>query len=123
MDTNDYNLDSPTLIQGAKNNFDNGIKGSASNSDHLVIAHDIHEQTAHNLTEYMLVKLLAAGYKAVSVGQCLGDPQANWYRSASGAGTLSSSAAAPTPTGPKPISTDATCGQTSGLTCQGSSFG
>ncbi|MCJ1363677.1 hypothetical protein MMC16_002786 [Acarospora aff. strigata] len=126
VDTNDYNLAKPELIQGAKDNFVRGIKGNAATDDHLVIAHDIHQQTAYNLTQFMLGQLLAQGYKAVTVGQCLGDPQANWYRTASGAGSVStatSSSASPSSTGSKPISRDATCGPATGFTCQGSSFG
>jgi hypothetical protein len=60
----DYDNDSPALIQDAKNNFDNAIKGTnPASSDFLAIAHDIHEQTAHNLTKYMLDGLLAKGYR------------------------------------------------------------
>lgn len=40
-----------------------------------------------NLTEYMLSTLTQLGYKAVTVGDCLGDPAANWYRAADGAGS------------------------------------
>jgi hypothetical protein len=32
------------------------------------------------LVEYMLKGLLSKGYKPVTVGECLGDPKANWYR-------------------------------------------
>lgn len=83
LDTDDYNNDSPLLIQNAKNNFGNVINPSnpAANS-FLVISHDIHEQTAHNLTSYMLDTLRSKGYRAVTLGECLGDPQANWYRAA-----------------------------------------
>lgn len=83
LDTDDYDNDSPLLIQNAKNNFNTKISPSNSNNDaFLVIAHDIHEQTAHNLTAFMLDTLESKGYRAVTVGQCLGDPEANWYRSA-----------------------------------------
>lgn len=83
LDTDDYDNDSPLLIQNAKNNFDNQMNPSnPATDDFLVISHDIHEQTAHNLTAYMLDRLQAKGYRAVTVGQCLGDPEANWYRTA-----------------------------------------
>lgn len=83
LDTDDYNNDSPALIQNAKNNFANAVNPSnpATNS-FLVISHDIHEQTAHNLTSYMLSTLQAKGYRAVTMGTCMGDPVANWYRTA-----------------------------------------
>ncbi|KAL2354375.1 chitin binding protein [Cryomyces antarcticus] len=147
VDTVDYNNDSPTLIQNAKNNFAKGIAaGSPSTADYLVIGHDIHYQTAYNLTAYMLDTLLAKGYKPVTVGECLGDPQANWYRSAPGSvftsatatPTSTSSAATVSPTRASTdgtsssiapsasatiVSSDATCGGTTGLTCFGSTFG
>lgn len=83
LDTDDYNNDSPELIQNAKNNFANAVNPSnAATNSFLVISHDIHEQTAHTLTAYMLTTLQAKGYRAVTLGQCLGDPVANWYRTA-----------------------------------------
>lgn len=81
VDTDDYDNDSPLLIQNAKNNFLTKIIPSiASVNSYLVIGHDIHQQTAQNLTAFMLDTLVAKGYTAVTVGRCLGDPVANWYR-------------------------------------------
>ncbi|KAK7535987.1 chitin binding protein [Phyllosticta citribraziliensis] len=141
LDTDDYNNVTPDLIQNAKDNFDKGLAGgSPSTSEYLAIAHDIHEQTVRNLTEYMLIQLTNQGYRAVSVGECLGDPKANWYRSSSGSVFTSATGpvtAAPTTTlpvnskttttspvvTPTGISQDATCGGTTGNTCLGSTFG
>lgn len=129
VDTDDYEHDDPTLIQDSKNWFKGNItKGGATakNSQWLEIGHDIHEQTAYNLTDYMLNTLTGLGYKAVTVGECLGDPKENWYRAADGSGTApvaSKSASAPAATGTHKVSTDATCGGTNGYTCQGSTFG
>lgn len=73
-----------------------------------------------NLTEYMLSTLTQLGYKAVTVGECLGDPAENWYRKADGAvatassTTVAASSSAPAPTGAKTVSPDATCGGTKG---------
>lgn len=81
LDTSDYLNDSPTLIQNSKTIFENALAGKTSTTDDfLVIGHDIHNQTANVLVEYMLQGLQAKGYKAVTVGECLGDPKANWYR-------------------------------------------
>jgi peptidoglycan/xylan/chitin deacetylase (PgdA/CDA1 family) len=90
VDTDDYNQLEATQIQNAKDNFRGNITaGGASpqNNEWLSIAHDIHPQTAYNLTEYMLSTLTTLGYKAVTVGECLGDPKANWYRSSTGGNT------------------------------------
>jgi hypothetical protein len=126
----DYNNDSPDKIQNAKNNFNKYFQtDNVATDKFLAIEHDIHEQTAHNLTEYMLKIIQDKGYRGVTVGECLGDPAENWYRASSGKIVTSSSSIAtatssvvPTST-PSKVSTDATCGGTTGLTCQGSEFG
>jgi peptidoglycan/xylan/chitin deacetylase (PgdA/CDA1 family) len=136
VDTDDYNQDSPAQIQTAKNNFRNGITAGGAtpaNNEWLSIAHDIHAQTAYNLTDYMLSTLTSLGYKAVTVGECLGDPAANWYRTSAGGGVVSSSAipsstrastvvgtstrasTAASASATTKVSTDGTCGGTTGL--------
>ncbi|KAF2266832.1 glycoside hydrolase/deacetylase, partial [Lojkania enalia] len=93
LDTDDYNNVTPDKIQNAKDNFNDAIAPSNPSSDEfLAIAHDIHEQTARNLTAYMLDVLVSEGYQGVTMGECMNDPEANWYRSSSG-NTVSSSAA------------------------------
>jgi hypothetical protein len=73
----------------------------------------------------------------VTLGECLGEPEANWYRTAAarvatssvftaaacasttfaaGSGSATSSGAVATPTG---ATLDGSCGATSGLTCLG----
>lgn len=86
LDTEDYLLDDPNLIQQAKNDFKGNITSqkATDGADWLVISHDIHQQTAYNLTEYMIQTLVAQGYTPVTVGECLGDPKANWYRTLGG---------------------------------------
>lgn len=90
VDTDDYNQNLPEKIQTSKDRFKGLITtdgATAQKGDKwLAIGHDILEQTANNLTEYMLSTLTQLGYKAVTVGDCLGDPKANWYRAADGAG-------------------------------------
>ncbi|KAH8732274.1 hypothetical protein GQ44DRAFT_602887 [Phaeosphaeriaceae sp. PMI808] len=122
VDTDDYNQDSPTQIQKSKDWFKGNItKGgatAANGAKWLDIQHDIHEQTANNLTEFMLQTVASLGYKAVTVGECLGDPKANWYRSAGGASSSTASSSAPSPSSSKQVSPDGSCGST-GYTCLG----
>ncbi|KAL7274592.1 hypothetical protein RUND412_002491 [Rhizina undulata] len=98
VDTDDYDNETPELIQNAKNNFFNAISPvSPLTGSFLTIAHDIHQQTAQNLTAYMLDLLQVKGYKAVTLGQCLGDPEENWYRGSTAiSSSITSTTAAPT---------------------------
>lgn len=83
LDTDDSNQNDAMKIQKSKDLFKgkvtrNGATPETSSS--LAIGHDILDQTANNLTEYMLSTLTQLGYKAVTVGECLGDAEENWYR-------------------------------------------
>ncbi|KAF7717591.1 Chitin deacetylase [Penicillium ucsense] len=81
IDTEDYKNDSPDLIQRSKDIFDRALESADSkNTSWLIIGHDIHEQTVHNLTEHMLKVSKDLGYRPVTVGECLHDPRENWYR-------------------------------------------
>jgi hypothetical protein len=144
LDTKGYLNDDPNLIQKSKDIFTNAIKGvNPAQNDFLLIEHDIHYQTVYNLTKFILDSMKASGWGApVTVGTCLGDPKANWYRTAgttiatcaagtftaipststatrtSSTSTKASSSAVATPS---KISTDGSCGGS--ITCQGSTFG
>ncbi|KAM3081469.1 hypothetical protein ACMFMG_004931 [Clarireedia jacksonii] len=114
IDTAGYLNDSPTLIQNSKNIWDAAINGTNPATDSwLEIEHDIHYQTVYNLTDYILASMYKLGYKSVTVGECLGDPSANWYRSGN--------ASAPVPPATQQISEDGTCN--ADITCLGSAFG
>lgn len=77
LDTRDWAGD----YDAAKDNFSGGINASDPNtSSHLVLAHDIHEQTVHEFAQFMIDEGKEAGYRFVTVGECLGDPIRNWYR-------------------------------------------
>ena len=92
VDTDDYNQDDPRLIQNSKNWYSGNITAGGATpatSEWLSISHDIHAQTAYNLTDYMLSTAVGLGYRMVTVGECLGDPVANWYRSGTGSGSVS----------------------------------
>ncbi|KAG9238618.1 carbohydrate esterase family 4 protein [Amylocarpus encephaloides] len=81
LDTSDYLNDSPQLISNSQTIFDNALTSkSPATDDFLVIAHDIHNQTSEVLVEHMLKGLTSKGYRPVTIGQCLGDDKANWYR-------------------------------------------
>lgn len=81
IDTKDYANDSPEAIYIAKETFSNALSMDPSSNSYIALSHDVHVQTAYTLTEYMLDTLGSRGYRAVTVGECLGDPAENWYRS------------------------------------------
>ncbi|KAI1777692.1 carbohydrate-binding module family 18 [Hypoxylon cercidicola] len=140
LDTEGYLNDDPRQIQTSKDIWDDAVDGSDPCEDsYLEIEHDIHYQTVYNLTDYILTSLFDSGYRAVTVGQCLGDPPENWYRAGTGTvpeynftirqptGTFPCLSPNPTssnpgrPTNTLTVSTDGTCGN--GVTCAGSPWG
>ncbi|KAL6702409.1 hypothetical protein ACN47E_002051 [Coniothyrium glycines] len=123
LDTDDYNQLSN--IQVAKNNFKRILdqtQGGARSGDRLAIAHDIHQVVATELTAYMLQYLRSQGYRGVTMGECMGEPKENWYRTSSGGGSTT-----PTnPTNPPStgnVSKDGKCGVQGGAICTNSGFG
>ncbi|ODQ52471.1 glycoside hydrolase/deacetylase [Saitoella complicata NRRL Y-17804] len=97
VDSDDYNQDAPNLIQNSKN----WVKGNltdANSDNRLVIMHDIHYQTSYNLTTYVLELCKTMGLEFITVGECLGDPEANWYRSSSPASATPSASTVKTAT-------------------------
>jgi hypothetical protein len=145
LDTEDYLHDDAVQIQLSKDYILGNLSTRADprGVGWLVIGHDIHEQTAFNLTEFAIQQFQAKGFRMVTVGECLGDPSLNWYRDATGdppvISTPSSAPPPPTPTPPEqppppatvqpapgvsvPKSTNGQCGAGVGLTCRGSSYG
>lgn len=107
LDTDDYNQLIREKIQISKDNFKEGIDSALPNGQRLAIGHDIHELTALNLTGYMLDYVYSNGFTAVTVGECMNDPVANWYRDSlpgvKPCPTPSSSVPVPNPTGPTSV--------------------
>lgn len=130
IDTKDYSHDSPSKIHVSKDTFDAALAPwKASEKSWLVIAHDVHQQTVYNLTEHMLRRMAEYGYRAVTVGECLQDPQEFWYREAGEPLFTPTAVRKSSPpsahyvpsNAPKAISPDGKCGKN--YTCAGSSFG
>ncbi|KAM0217679.1 hypothetical protein ACHAQI_001729 [Fusarium lateritium] len=81
LDTEGYLHDSPNTISTSKQIWDSTVEGrSPSSNTWLHIEHDPVYQSVYNLTEYMLKSLNRNQFSAVTVGECLQDPKANWYR-------------------------------------------
>lgn len=56
------------------------MSGDPTKDSFLMYGHDFHEQTAINFTRFLVDEVTKLGYKMVTVGECLGDPEGNWYR-------------------------------------------
>ncbi|KAI5795272.1 hypothetical protein EDC01DRAFT_717283 [Geopyxis carbonaria] len=81
LDTLDWQNNTPGTIQNSKNIFRNAINPSnpATNS-FLPLLHDVHETTVNSLVQDMINAAKAKGYKFTTVGWCMSDNSANWYR-------------------------------------------
>ena len=77
LDTTDF--ENPTTIDVSRNIVKNAL-ASPTAKDYLCIQHDVVEQSVTNLSPYFFAQIKAKGWKGVTVGECLGDPQTNWYR-------------------------------------------
>ncbi|SPN99705.1 uncharacterized protein DNG_02556 [Cephalotrichum gorgonifer] len=79
LDTKDWQVD----VWQARQNYDFGLANSSPQSSGIItLAHDIHQDTVRDLTQFMIDKASGAGYRLVTVGECLGDSVGNWYRNA-----------------------------------------
>ncbi|KNG80268.1 putative chitin deacetylase [Aspergillus nomiae NRRL 13137] len=76
IDTKDYENDDPTRIDISYEKFVNELNAGGT----IVLAHDIHEQTVVNLAQRMLEEISARGFRMTTVGECLGEAEAQWYR-------------------------------------------
>jgi peptidoglycan/xylan/chitin deacetylase (PgdA/CDA1 family) len=80
VDTKDYENASPAAIQTSIDKFAWAISGDPALSSYIVLSHDVYAQTTDTLLRFMLETIEREGFKAVTVGECLGDPVQNWYR-------------------------------------------
>jgi peptidoglycan/xylan/chitin deacetylase (PgdA/CDA1 family) len=97
LDTQDYLNPLPSQIQNSKN-IVKQLLADKSATDYLSIQHDIVQQSVANLSSYYFDLIKAKKWTGVTVGECLGDDEKNWYRSFSGSSStaVSSSTAAAT---------------------------
>ncbi|KAM0324359.1 hypothetical protein ACHAQA_008140 [Verticillium albo-atrum] len=81
LDTEGYLHTEPDRIQTSVGLWDKAMAArEPCSASYLHIEHDIHEQVATTLVDHILPSLAENGWRAVTVGTCLGDDPANWYR-------------------------------------------
>ncbi|KAF5967839.1 deacetylase [Fusarium bulbicola] len=76
IDTNDWQYSS---FGGAEPSLAAYYAG-LNNGGSIVLMHDVHQNTVQNILPRIIQATLQSGKRAVTVGECLGDPEANWYR-------------------------------------------
>ncbi|KAI0132879.1 hypothetical protein BJ170DRAFT_264509 [Xylariales sp. AK1849] len=77
IDTRDWQNDY-TYAQNLYNSI--LVQHSPASSSWISLAHDVLPDTVHGFAQYMVDQAKKLGYELVTIGQCLGDPEENWYR-------------------------------------------
>ncbi|CAG8972699.1 hypothetical protein HYALB_00010931 [Hymenoscyphus albidus] len=80
LDTDDTNNETPDNIQNSKNDVRNMLSQGPAGGNFLSIQHDISEQSVKSLSSYYFDLIKKKGWRGVTVGECLGDEEENWYR-------------------------------------------
>lgn len=95
LDTQDYLNQSPQTIQNSKDIVSSALRNAAQGTDFLSIQHDIGQQSVANFSSYYFDLINTKGWRGVTVGECLGDSEVNWYRiPGTGQGTTGGNSAA-----------------------------
>ncbi|TDZ71838.1 Chitin deacetylase [Colletotrichum trifolii] len=119
VDSKDWDNASPIGNMKAVDIFQREVEAGGT----LALAHDVYENTAMKLVPEFLRIIKEKNLKLVTVGECLGDPEANWYRTkrtytptpTAGADRVHITSTA-VPNGP--VSPDGACGGDKGYVCQ-----
>lgn len=83
LDTLDWQFNTASTISQSQDIFTNALATtSAASGGWLVLAHEVQQTTVDMLAGYMIDTAKARGYRLVTLGECMGDPEANWYRTA-----------------------------------------
>jgi peptidoglycan/xylan/chitin deacetylase (PgdA/CDA1 family) len=102
----DYNLDTKDFENGgaASKGIYSGALNSANSATNsfIVLAHDIQPFTRDGFVQWMIDQARAKGYSFATLGECLGDPPANWYRDPTTGGPRGASPPPPTTTSAPP---------------------
>ncbi|KAF5023772.1 hypothetical protein F66182_4165 [Fusarium sp. NRRL 66182] len=77
IDTDDWRYSSFGGVELSIESYTGGLNNGGS----IVLMHDVHQNTVQNILPRIIQATRRSGKKAVTVGECLGDPETNWYRS------------------------------------------
>ncbi|KAL7941484.1 carbohydrate-binding module family 18 [Trichoderma barbatum] len=85
LDTEGYLHEGEEAIEISQDIARKAFDGKDEDTDsYLHIEHDTVANTVRTLVPYTIDVLYRAGFTPVTVGECLGDPEENWYRSPEG---------------------------------------
>ncbi|CAG7556383.1 unnamed protein product, partial [Fusarium equiseti] len=90
IDTNDWQYSAFGGAEASVDSYNYGLSQGGS----IVLMHDVHQNTVENILPRIIQATRRSGKRAVTVGECLGDPETNWYR---GSGGSEGSQTTPTP--------------------------
>ncbi|KAK7947117.1 family 4 carbohydrate esterase [Apiospora aurea] len=80
----DYNVDTLDWegdYDRARSIYSSALGGADPNTSSFIsLEHDIHERTVNELAQFLIDTARQDGYQLVTMGECLGDPDSNWYR-------------------------------------------
>ncbi|KAG8672652.1 hypothetical protein FPOAC2_06048 [Fusarium poae] len=82
IDTNDWRYSSFGGAEPSLDSYNAGLSHGGS----IVLMHDVHQNTVENILPLIIQATRRSGKRAVTVGECLGDPETNWYRVSGGSG-------------------------------------
>ncbi|KAK2018363.1 glycoside hydrolase/deacetylase [Colletotrichum eremochloae] len=118
IDSLDYANNAPLGNLTSVGIFEKGVNAGGS----IALAHEVHQNTAEYLVPEFLRIIKEKNLRAVTVGECLGDPKANWYMTkrtstptATASKTVVSITSTATPTGV--IGPGGACGGPQGYVC------
>jgi len=101
----EVDIDTQDWAEGPAGTIENSIewyKGNLTAGGSLSLNHDPYQATADTFVPAIITYLATLGLKSVPAGECLGDPEANWYRGGSPVSSVSASgsaSASPLPSG------------------------
>ncbi|KAF0644234.1 hypothetical protein FPSE5266_12154 [Fusarium pseudograminearum] len=82
IDTDDWRYSSFGGAEPSLDLYNAGLGHGGS----IVLMHDVHQNTVQNILPRIIQATRQSGRRAVTVGECLGDPETNWYRVSGGSG-------------------------------------
>ena len=110
IDTLDWQYNEQGNYKTAVENFRSQLNAGGN----LALMHDIHWGTNNLILPEVIQIVKNRGLRAVTVGECLGDPVANWYRGKRAGG---STTPAPTPAPSGTVDPNGTCGGDKKFVC------